>query len=592
MAKILGVASHYHDAAAALIVDGRVVAAADEERFSRVKHDSRFPRNAIEFCLAKGGISGNELDYAVFYENPKLKLDRILRTTLKHSPYSRDLFVAALRSYLTNKYWIRTAMSSFLDCDTSAVVFCEHHLSHACSAFFCSPFSDAAVVTIDGVGEWNTVTASVCRDGQILKLYEIDFPHSVGLLYSAFTAFLRFRVNDGEYRVMGLAPYGRPNRMDDMWKLVSLHGDGKFALNLDYFSWEYDSHRLYSDKFLELFGQPRPEDLELDFDGRGNDDKNGVGLLAQQYADIAASAQKLVEEIVLHIVRHIHDVADSDSLCLAGGVALNSVANHRIRQETNCSHIFVQPAAGDAGCALGAALYWNQVVLENGRSGGRMEPFNPYLGEEFTESDCRNFLSAQAVPYSEFENTELLCARVAQLLSENKIVGWCQGRFEWGPRSLGNRSILANPTHPNMKEIVNRKIKFREPFRPFAPAVLEECLEDYFEIRMGDHSTEYSFSTLYYMLEVVKFRVGKRALFPSVAHVDGSGRVQAVSKKLNPLFWQLINEYKNVTGIPILLNTSFNVKGEPIARGINDAYDTFLGTDIDVLVIGNFVVSK
>ncbi len=579
MANVLGISCHYHDAAAALLVDGEIVACAEEERFSRLKHDQGFPENAILFCLAEAGLDRRDIDLAVFYENPKLKLDRILHGCMRHFPRAASLFTGAVKSYLGDHYWVMSHIRRFLGCPNDRIIFSEHHLSHACSAFFASPFEEAAIVTIDGVGEWNTATIAHGQGNQIRKIAEVDYPHSVGLLYSAFTAFLGFEVNEGEYKVMGLAPYGEPSRLEDMRKLVKLLPGGRFEIDLDYFSWEYSTERLFTDKFTELFGNPRPRRLELDLDRPGEMDEN-----SQRYADIAASAQVLIEEIVLHIARHAHEATESENLCLAGGVALNSVANHRIREEVSFSNLFVQPAAGDSGGALGAALYGHHVHLGAPRLPG---PFTPYLGTGIDDGATRAFLEAQAVPFDAFPDEAALCKRVAHSLAEGKVIGWCQGRSEWGPRALGNRSILADPAHPDMKEIINAKVKFREPFRPFAPAVLEESLGDFFEDVKGD-----THPPLYYMLEVLKFRDDKRDGFPAVVHVDGSGRVQAVSRKLNPLFWSLISEFGKLTGVPMLLNTSFNVRGQPMVDTPAEAFETFLKTDIDELAVGGFLVSK
>ena len=582
---VLGISCYYHDAAAALIVDGQVIACAEEERFTRVKHDSRFPTNAIRFCLDHAGVDPGDLALVVFYESPTLKLDRILETCFRNFPRANGLFAAAMRGYLANRYWIKSKIKKTLCPSAQSILMSQHHLSHAASAFYPCPFEEAAIVTLDGVGEWNTATVAVGRGTDIYKISETNYPHSIGLLYSAFTSFIGFQVNEGEYKLMGLAPYGRPTRYDDVRNLVRLLPEGRFELDLEYFAWEYSTERLYTDKFLALFGDPRPLDTELDFES--SDESGTTGL--QPYADIAASIQKVTEDLVLHVVRYAHERTGLDALCLAGGVALNSVANHRIREETPFRRLFAQPAAGDSGGALGAALLGHCTHLGGSRPTG---PFSPYLGSGVDDHDARAFLDAQATPYKVHDDEASLYRRVARSLADNKVVGWCQGRAEWGPRALGNRSILANPAHPEMKRIINSKVKFREPFRPFAPAILEERVGEFFLVDGYSGAVDAAYTPLYYMLEVLEFRPEHRARFPAVVHVDGTGRVQAVSKRLNPRFWNLISEFDRITGVPMVLNTSFNLKGEPIVDTVADAFDTFLRTGIDELVIGNIVVTR
>ena len=584
MTSVLGISCYYHDSAAALLVDGRISASAEEERFSRVKHDLGFPENAIKFCLSESGIKPSDIGLIVFYENPALKLDRIMVSGMENFPRSTGLLTAAARSYLADRYWVKRHIMRFLGCSADKIIFSEHHLSHACSAYFTSPFDETAILTVDGVGEWNTTTISSAKGNEIRKLSEVNYPHSLGLLYSAFTAFLGFEVNEGEYKVMGMAPYGRPTYLDQARKLIRFLPDGGFKIDLSYFSWEYSTQCLYTRKFIDLFGEPRSPDDVLDLD-----DGNTISERGQRYADIAASVQALIEEAMLHLARFAHDKTGLKNLCLAGGVALNSVANHRIIKETPFDDIFVQPAAGDSGGALGAALYGWHIHKGQNR---KIESFNPYLGAGFDISYCMDYLDNQSVPYEMFPDEKILCKRVAVSLSENKVVGWCQGRTEWGPRALGNRSILANPAHQDMKKIINNKVKFREQFRPFAPAVLKEHLAEYFDTGTVKPAAGETFHTLYYMLEILPFKEEMRERFPAVVHVDGSGRVQAVSKKLNPRFWRLISEFGNLTGVPMLLNTSFNVKGEPIVNSVEDALDTFLRTDIDELVIDKIVVRK
>lgn len=566
--KILGISCFYHDAAAALLIDGKLVAAVEEERFSRKKHDNDFPEQAIAFCLQHGDLSPRDLDCVIFYEKPFLKFDRILKSCLETYPRSCTLFREAMIHWLFDKLWVKSLIEEKLGIAPEKILFSKHHLSHAASAFLCSPFEKAAILTIDGVGEWNTATIGKGEENRIALLYEMNFPHSVGLLYSVFTAFLGFEVNEGEYKVMGMAPYGRPIYYDKIREIVKIFEDGSIWLDLRYFCHHYGTTP-FNRRFIKLFGTPR-------------DPKNS-DTVEQSYADLAASIQKVTEEIVIKMARHAHRVTGYNTLCLAGGVALNTVANWKILKETPFRDLFVQPASGDSGGALGAALYAASLLGE--KRNFVLE--HAYWGAAFGAEEIRRFLTVEGVPFWEAPDEEALITQVITHLKKGGVVGWMQGRFEWGPRALGNRSILADPRRPEMKDIVNRKIKFREPFRPFAPSILENRVSDYFELQNGEGGYAPRF-----MLLVPPVREAQRSKIPAVTHVDGTGRLQAVLKEENPLYYRLIERFGEETGIPVLLNTSFNLKGEPIVATPADAYATFIRSGMDALVMGSFLVEK
>ncbi len=590
---ILGVSCFYHDAAAALLRDGVVVAAAEEERFSRRKHDFGFPSNAIEFCLRRAGIAGGDLDYVVFYEKPLVKFERILMTSLGTFPRSWRVFREAMIAWFDQKLWIKSRLMSHLGIPAEKVLFVDHHLAHAASAFFCSPFEDSAILTVDGVGEWTTATmgsATAEWNGKgknaIHLSHEIRFPNSLGLLYSAFTAFLGFEVNEGEYKVMGMAPYGQPRYRDKVYRLVELNDDGGFSLNMDYFSYHYSTSRTFNDRFVKLFGQPRDPRSEFitrlthaDFSGREAEVERN-----QYYADVAASIQRVTEEILLKMANHVHKATGLKRLCMAGGVALNSVANGRLLRETPFQDLFIHPAPGDSGGAVGAAMYvWHAVL-------GKPRTFvleNAYLGEEYGEQEILSFLDTNGIRYESYRNDEALFDQLVDSLSAGKVIGWFQGRFEWGPRALGNRSILADPRRADMKHIVNSKIKFREPFRPFAPAILEERASEFFD---GFPEPERHYPARY-MLLVLPWKGGAGELIPAVNHV-GTGRVQTVRQEWNPRYHRLIQRFGEATGVPVLLNTSFNLRGEPIVGSPANAFNTFSKSGIDLLVMNRFVVRK
>ncbi len=590
---ILGISCYYHDAAAALLEDGILIAAAEEERFTRKKHDSNFPHQAIEFCLAQAGIRREDLDYAVFYEKPLLKFERILMTGLATFPQGAGVFRESMLSWLNEKLWIKTQILDELRLPEQKLLFVEHHLSHAASAFFCSPFDEAAIVTVDGVGEWTTTAVGQGRanwgrpaDGpnEITLNSEIRFPHSLGLLYSAFTAFLGFEVNDGEYKVMGMAPFGEPKFADDVSKLLEVGAGGSFRLKMEYFDFHQSLSRTYNQKFLDLFGAERKHESEF-FTPKTHPGRDTTKATEnQRYADIAASIQYAAEEVLLKIVRHAHQSTGLKKLCLAGGVALNSVANGRILAEGPFEDIFIQPAAGDSGGAIGAALYVYHVLLGQPR---KFVMEHAYWGKGYSAEEVCAFLDRQSVAYSRIEDEERLFSEVVDTLTQGRVVGWFQGRFEWGPRALGNRSILADPTRAEMKDIVNTKIKFREPFRPFAPVVLEEHSREYFKL---DNPEKHYPAR--YMLLVADIPEDKQASIPAVTHVNGTGRLQTLRRETNPWYYRIIEKFGERTGVPVLLNTSFNLRGEPIVNTPANAFNTFSRSDIDMLVMEKFVIRK
>jgi carbamoyltransferase len=590
--NILGISCYFHDAAASLIQDGVLVAAAEEERFSRIKHDFSFPHHAIRFCLQRGGIRPQDVDYVAFFEKPFVKFERILQTALATAPRSAAVFRQAMTGWLLDKLWVKTLIRSTLDIPEDRILFAEHHQSHAASTYFCSPFGDSAILTVDGVGEWTT-TAIGCASGNDLQLTaETRFPHSLGLLYSAFTAFLGFEVNEGEYKVMGMAPYGVPRYVDKVRTLVRLHDDGSFALDLDYFAFHYSTTRTYSDKFEALFGVPRPPERPFFTAGTeypsyfGPKPGNFAELAAenQRYADIAASIQVVTEDILLGLARAAHARTGSTRLRMAGGVALNSVANGRILRETPFTDLYVQPAAGDGGAALGAALHVAHAVLGQQR---RFVMGHASWGQAHDEAVVRAAAADSGLHRVSFDDEQALVDRTVDLLTAGKVVGWVQGGFEWGPRALGHRSILADPTRPEMKDIVNVKIKFREPYRPFAPSALADRAGELFELAEPERHLPARF-----MLLVAPVRDTARDRIPAVTHVDGSARLQTVHRDTSPLYHALIERFGQATGTPVLLNTSFNLRGEPIVNTPAEALGTFRRSGMDALVMGNTIVCK
>lgn len=585
--NILGISAFYHDSAACLVQDGRIVSAAQEERFTRKKHDFSFPKNAIGYCLENSGLTSNDLDYVAFYDKPFIKFERILETYLAYAPRGIRSFVKAVPLWIKQKVWMREVISKELDYD-GVIIFPEHHESHASSAFFPSPFQEAVFLTIDGVGEWTTTSYGLGKDNNITVLGEIKFPHSLGLLYSAFTYYTGFRVNSGEYKVMGLAPYGEPKYKDLILnKLMDLKEDGSFKLNMKYFNY-CAGLTMTNGKFEGLFGGP-PRKRE--------------SLLTQRDMDLARSVQEVVEEVMLRMSRHIHEVTGQKNLCLAGGVALNCVANGRILREGPFEKIWIQPAAGDAGGALGAALFvWHQYLGNDRKVNNENDSQRgSYIGPDFKDDDILEYLRGNDIPYTRLSQ-ETIAEKVADLIAEQKVVGWFQGPMEFGPRALGSRSIIGDARSPKMQEVMNLKIKFRESFRPFAPSVLEEKASQYFDLE----------ATSPYMLLVapVKKEIRRqmtkkeeglfgldklytiRSSIPAVTHVDYSARVQTVSRETNPLYHEMIAKLNEKYGCAVIINTSFNVRGEPIVCSPNDAYKCFMRTKMDYLIMGSFLLDK
>jgi carbamoyltransferase len=592
--RVLGISAYYHDSAAALLRDGEIVAAAQEERFTRKKHDARFPHNAVRYCLAEAGIAATELDHVAFYDKPFLKFERLLETYLAFAPRGFRSFRIAIPLWLREKLFLKDLLIRELKkVDSKApwfdkLLFGEHHLSHAASAFYPSPFDEAAVLTLDGVGEWATSSLAIGRGNRLEMQREIHFPHSIGLLYSAFTYYTGFKVNSGEYKVMGLAPYGEPRYADLILKhLVDLKDDGSFRLDQQYFDY-CTGLTMTNDRFAALFGGPRRKPEEL---------------LTQKHMDLAASVQKVTEEVMLRLTRSIARETGMKNLCLAGGVALNCVANGKILRDGAFENIWIQPAAGDAGGALGAALSTWYGMLEGTRpaTNGHDAMRGAYLGPKFEQSDVERRLSAAGARFERLTETGMI-ARAAKDLAEGKALGWFQGRMEFGPRALGGRSILGDARSPTMQKMLNLKVKFRESFRPFAPAVLREDVADWFEI---DSDSPY----MLLVADVVKSRrramtEAEQALFgieklnvprseiPAVTHVDYSARVQTVHRDTNPRYHALVSEFKRLTGCPVIVNTSFNVRGEPIVGSPEDAFRCFMGSDIDVLAVGDCYLEK
>jgi len=596
MTNILGLSAFYHDSAAALVVDGRIVAAAQEERFTRRKHDASFPTEAVAYCLRAGGIRPEALGYVAFYEKPLLKFDRLLETYLAFAPAGFRSFRRALPAWLKDKIHLRQVLRQHLPAvPAGRFVFPEHHESHAASAFFPSPFAEAAIVTLDGVGEWNTATIGVGEANRIRLLREQRFPHSLGLLYSAFTYYCGFKVNSGEYKLMGLAPYGRPCFVDAIRKhLVSVAGDGSFRLHLEYFDF-CQGLTMTNARFDRLFGGP-PRAPESPIE--------------QRHLDLAASIQLVTEDLVLGVAREAHRLTGRKNLVLAGGVALNCVANARLRREGPFADLWIQPAAGDAGGALGAALFvWHQLLERPRPRPASDAQQGSLLGPAFTNDDIARTLAERAIPGQRFAAEAPLLDEVAGLLAAGKIVGWFHGRMEFGPRALGARSILADPRSPEIQSALNLKIKLRESFRPFAPSVLRERAADFFDLPGGAESP-YMLLTAP-VLEKHRAAISAadqkimasdpnlcrrvniiRSALPAITHVDFSARLQTVDKERHGRFHRLLQAFERKTGCPVLVNTSFNVRGEPIVCSPDDALRCFFATDMDALVLEDFVLRK
>lgn len=592
--RILGLSCYYHDAAAVLLEDGVLVAAAQEERFSRRKHDPGFPGHAVAFCLRQAGCVAADLDYVVFYEKPFLKFERLLTTLVATVPRSGRLFREAMLAWLGDKLWLKQHIAERVGVPSDRILFVEHHLSHAASALYCSPYPEAALLTVDGVGEWTTAALghgtgawNGAGENRIVLDAELRFPHSLGLLYSAFTAFLGFEVNEGEYKVMGMAPYGEPRYLDRVRRVAHVYDDGSLHLDLSYFTFPYHTQRTFSRKFEALFGTPRDPRARFVTDHTSRYDDPTPPTRAevernQYYADVAASIQAMTEEVLLRMARHLHARTGLRRLCLAGGVALNSVANFKILTETPFEELYVQPAAGDAGGALGAALYVYHVLLGQPR---RFVLEHAAWGEDHDGAPIADFIRRTGLRAEQCAGEDRLLDRVVDLLDRGKVVGWLQGRFEWGPRALGHRSILADPRRAEMKDIVNTKIKFREPFRPFAPSVVAKKAGDFFALPDVERHLPARF-----MLYVVP--VLQPEALPAITHADGTGRLQVVNPQTNPRYHRLLERFGEATGVPVLLNTSFNLKGEPIVNTPADAVRTFRASDMDALVLDDWVVMK
>ncbi len=591
--RILGVSAYYHDSAAALVADGRIVAAAQEERFTRKKHDSRFPVNALRYCLAEGGTALSGIDRVVFYDKPFLKFERLIETYLAFAPRGFASFRMSIPLWLREKLFLKDLLKTELRKLGSAeggwneqLLFSEHHLSHAASAFYPSPFDEAVVLTMDGVGEWATTSAAIGRGKTLQMVKEIHFPHSLGLLYSAFTYYTGFKVNSGEYKVMGLAPYGEPRFAKQIFEhLIDVKADGSFKLDLSYFDY-CTGLTMTNARFDALFGGPPRKPDEP---------------LTQKHMDLAASIQAVTDEVVLRLTRGLRSETGVRNLCLAGGVALNCVANGKVLRDGRFDHVYAQPAAGDAGGALGAALVGYHLQLGQERPGRGDSMHGSYLGPSYTQADIEARLT-QCGAHFETLGDAALVATAAQDLAQGKAMGWFQGRMEFGPRALGNRSILGDPRSPTMQKTLNLKVKYRESFRPFAPSVLRERVADWFEL---DGDSPY----MLLVADVVKsrrrqmtpeeqqlFGIEKlnvlRSDIPAVTHLDHSARIQTVHEETNPRYHALISEFGRLTGCPVLVNTSFNVRGEPIVCVPEDAFRCFMGTELDVLAVGNAYLRK
>ncbi|KAB2834325.1 MAG: carbamoyltransferase [Candidatus Brocadia sp.] len=585
--NILGISAFYHDSAACLVQDGRIISAAQEERFTRKKHDFAFPKNAIHYCLQESGIEVKDLDFVAFYDKPFIKFERLLMTYLSYAPIGIKSFIKAIPLWIKQKIWIKELIKKELNYD-GKIIFPEHHESHAASAFFPSPFQEAAFLTMDGVGEWATTSYGIGKDNNINIIAEIHFPHSLGLLYSAFTYYTGFKVNSGEYKVMGLAPYGEPKYKDlILSKLMDLKEDGSFKMNMKYFNY-CAGLTMTNGRFDKLFGSPprKPESL-----------------LTQREMDLARSVQEVTEEVMSRVARHVQKETGQKNLCLAGGVALNCVGNGKILREGPFENIWIQPSAGDAGGALGAALLVWYQYLGNSRVADGKKDFQhgSYLGPKYEKNYLSDYLKRNTIPYVELRDEEIP-EKIADLIADQKVIGWLQGRMEFGPRALGSRSIIGDARSPKMQEIMNLKTKFRESFRPFAPSVIKERVSDYFEF---DGESPYMLLVAPVKREIRRemleeeqklFGIDKlnvvRSSIPAVTHIDYSARIQTVDKETNPLYYRMIKKFDEKYGCPVIINTSFNVRGEPIVCTPEDAYLCFMRTNMDYLIMGNYLIEK
>lgn len=568
---ILGISAFFHDSSAVLLKDGQIIAGADEERFTRIKHDTSFPRLAIDYCLKEANITPKQVKAIAFYEKPIRKFERVISSHVNTFPKSFWIFFLSMPSWIKEKLQVGRLLSK--DKLNAPTFFIPHHLAHAASAFLASPFKESAILTMDGVGEWTTTAYGIGKNCHIKLTNEIKFPHSIGLLYSTVTAHLGFSVNNSEYKVMGLSAYGNKEKQSNLYyqkmkNLIDIKNDGSFALDMDYFAYHY-KNSMPSEKFVKTFGPIR---------------KKGE-IVGKRHKDIAAAVQMITEDVYFKILNHIYRKTKIKNISIAGGVSLNSVANGKILSKTPFSDCFIQPHAGDGGTSLGACLYAYYSILNNNKK--RIATKNyVYLGPQYSHCDIANFLKSNHIVYREYTSVKKLVNRVARLILENNVVGWFQGRMEWGPRALGARSILANPLNPKMKLILNRKVKHREEFRPFAPVVCRNDAHKYFQVDWPiPKPTDF-------MLMVYPVKKKFRKLLPSITHVDGSGRLQTISRQQHPLYYDLIKEFAKLSGIPILINTSFNIRGEPIVATPYDAYKCMMGTGIDYLVLGNFLIKR
>ena len=564
----LGISCYYHDSAAAILKDGHVVAAVEEERFSRKKFDDGFPRMAIDWCLKEAGITPEQINSVAFYDKPVLKFERLLDNYIAVAPRGLYSFLNVIPKWLHKRLWIKEEIKKHIRGYQGDIIFPEHHMSHAAHTFFTSPFDEAAILTVDGVGEWSTSSFGSAENTSIKLTNDIRWPHSIGMFYSAFTYFLGFKVNEGEYKLMGLSAYGKPKYYDLILnEILDVKNDGSLHLNLKYFAFTYDKV-MTNQKFAELFGIPRREE-----DAKAE----------QIHYDIGASAQKVLEDIMLKMVNHVHKKTGMKNLCLGGGVALNGVANYRILKEGPFESVHIPPSPGDGGSAIGCAQYLYYIHKKQRRiivqDHAKRIQENVYVGPSFSNDEIKSFLEENNIDY-EYLTREQLLQTTAKLISEQNVVGWYQGKIEWGPRALGNRSILADPRDSKMKDILNEKIKHRELFRPFAPSILEEYVSEYFDLNIPSP----------YMLFVAK--VKKPDKIPAVTHVDGTGRLQTVSREANPLYYDLINDFYKITGVPVVVNTSMNVRGEPIVNTPEQAYAMIIKTEMDYIMMGNYMIQR
>ena len=564
----LGISCYYHDSAAAILKDGYVVAAVEEERFSRKKFDDGFPRMSIDWCLKEAEITPGQINSVAFYDKPVLKFERLLDNYIAVAPRGLYSFLNVIPKWLHKRLWIKEEIKKHIRGYQGDIIFPEHHMSHAAHTFFTSPFDEAAILTVDGVGEWSTTSFGSAENTSIKLTDDIRWPHSIGMFYSAFTYFLGFKVNEGEYKLMGLSAYGKPKYYDLILnEILDVKNDGSLHLNLKYFAFTYDKV-MTNQKFAELFGIPRREE----------------NVKAEQiHYDIAASAQKVLEDIMLKMVNHVHKKTGMKNLCLGGGVALNGVANYRILKEGPFESVHIPPSPGDGGSAIGCAQYLYYIHKKQRRiivqDHAKRIQENVYVGPSFSNDEIKSFLEENNIDY-EYLTREQLLQTTAKLISEQNVVGWYQGKIEWGPRALGNRSILADPRDSKMKDVLNEKIKHRELFRPFAPSILEEYVSEYFDLNIPSP----------YMLFVAK--VKKPDKIPAVTHVDGTGRLQTVSREANPLYYDLINDFYKITGVPVVVNTSMNVRGEPIVNTPEQAYAMIIKTEMDYIMMGNYMIQR